>query len=95
MDKVEKDIKKFDDIDLSSNIEIYVGNFMLPLKIGDKIDIGDGVIRVVMKIQINEDTKVTYGLQWIDGIGFKLDWFSWPEICHMSEIFKHKPKVGI
>lgn len=95
MENIKEDIKKFDCINLSKHVEVYVENNILPLYIGEKIDIGDGVIRVVMKIQVNEDAKVTYGLQWIDGIDFKLDWFSWPEICHMSEIIKHKPKVGI
>lgn len=95
MQLIAESVKKFDDVGLPKCIEVHVGNSILPLRIGDKIDVGDGIIRVVMKIQINEDTKVTYGLQWIDGIGFKLDWFSWSEICHMSEIFKHKPKIGI
>lgn len=95
MQLIAESVKKFDDVELPTCIEVHVGNSILPLRIGDKIDVGDGIIRVVMKIQINEDTRVTYGLQWIDGVDFKLDWFSWPEICHMSEIIKHKPKVGI
>ena len=81
-----EDIKKFDDISLSDHIEVCVGKDVLPLKIGDKIDIGDGVIRVVMKVQVNEDARTTYGLQWLDSIDFKLDWFLYPEICHMNEI---------
>ena len=58
----EESVKKFDDVGLPECIEVHVGNNRLPLRIGDKIDVGDGIIRVVMKIQINEDTKVTIKL---------------------------------
>ena len=51
----EENVKKFDDVALSECIEVHVGNNMLPLRIGDKINIGDGIIRVVIKIQINEN----------------------------------------
>ena len=91
----KEDIIKFDDVASNTTIEVSINNEKLPLKIGDKIDIGDGIIRIVMKIQINEDSHITYGIQWLDGIEFKLDWFSWPELCHMSNINKMRPKVGL
>lgn len=78
-----------------SKVEVVVNCNSLPVSIGDKIDIGDGIIRTVMKIQINEDAKITYGVQWVDGIDFKLDWFSWPELCYMHDIIMQKPKIGI
>lgn len=95
MKKIENNIFKFDNVASYDNVEISVNGKKLPLKIGDQIDIGDNVIRVVMKIQINEDSQITYGIQWLDGIEFKLEWFSWPELCYMSNINKMRPKVGI
>lgn len=87
---------KFNDMQCESNkINVQVNENTLPLQIGDKIDIGDGIIRIVVKIQVNEDAKVTYGVQWVDGIDFKLDWFSWPELCYMHKIISEKPKIGI
>lgn len=76
-------------------IEVSIDGLALPLKIGDKVNIGDGVIRTVMKVQVNEDSGVTYGLQYIDGIDFKLDWFTYPEICYMSSCLKSKPKISL
>ena len=95
MKKIENNIFKFDNVASCDNVEISVNGKNLPLKIGDQIDIGDNVIRVVMKIQVNEDSQITYGIQWLDGIEFKLEWFSWPELCYMSNINKMRPKVGI
>ena len=63
----------------------------MPLKIGDKVNIGDGIVRTVMKMQINEDCGVTFGLQWIDGIDFKLEWFTYSELCYMSSMINNKP----
>ena len=73
-------------------IEISVGGNALPLKIGDKIDAGSNVTRVVMKVQVNEDGRAVYGLQWFDGADFKLDWMTWDEICYMDDLIKNKPK---
>lgn len=95
MKQSKDNIIKFDDVASNTSIEVSINSEKLPLKIGDKIDIGDGIIRIVMKIQINEDSRITYGIQWLDGIEFKLDWFSWPELCHMSNINRMRPKVGI
>ena len=83
------------DVDAVHHIEVSVDGLALQLKIGDKVNFGDGVIRTVMKIQINEDNGVTFGLQWIDGIDFKLDWFTYPEICYMSSCLKNKPKISL
>ena len=95
MKQSKDNIIKFDDVASSTSIEVSINSEKLPLKIGGKIDIGDGIIRIIMKIQINEDSRITYGIQWLDGIEFKLDWFSWPELCHMSNINRMRPKVGI
>ena len=78
-----------------SSIEVTVDGKQLPLKIGDRIDIGDGVMRMVMKMQVNEDGKVMYGVQWIDEIDFKLDWLTWQELCFMKSLVKRKAQVGI
>ena len=48
-----------------------------------------------MKIQVNEDAHAVYGLQWADGVEFCINWFSWPEICHMHDVIMQKPKIGI
>ena len=47
-------------------IPVSVNGNKLPLNIGSKLDIGDGLIRTVIKMQINEDCNVLYGIQWID-----------------------------
>lgn len=79
------------DIGDTHHVEVSVDGITLPFKIGDKVNIGDGIIRTVMKMQINEDSGVTFGLQWIDGIDFKLEWFTYPEICYMNSMLKNKP----
>ena len=91
--KKNKILNKIIDIDANDIqcIEVHVNGLVLPFKIGDKVNIGDGIVRTVMKMQINEDGGVTFGLQWIDGIDFKLEWFTYPEICYMSSILKNKP----
>ena len=78
-------------INETHHIEVSVDGQALPLKIGDKINIGDGIVRTVMKMQINEDSGVTFGLQWIDGIDFKLEWFTYQELCYMSSLLNNKP----
>ena len=79
------------EVNETHHIEVSVDGLAWPLKIGDKVNIGDGVIRTVMKMQINEDSGVTFGLQWIDGIDYKLEWFTYPEICYMNSMLKNKP----
>lgn len=95
--KKEKYVDDIVDIDVNEihHVEVSVDGHVLPLKIGDKVNIGDGIIRTVMKIQINEDNGVTFGMQYIDGIDFKLDWFTYPEICYMSSCLKNKPKISL
>ena len=76
-------------------IPVSVNGNKLPLNIGSKLDIGDGLIRTVMKMQINEDCNVLYGIQWIDGIEFKLEWMTFSEICFMSNSLKNRPKISL
>jgi len=77
------------------SIPVTVNGHKLPLEIGSKINVGDGLVRTVMKIQVNEEGDPLYGVQWIDGIDFKLDWMTFTELCIMSSCLKNKPKISL
>lgn len=87
-----------DVVQVSSELEkvhVIVDGKPARLSIGDKIDIGDGIIRTVLKMQVNEDASIVYALQCPDGLDFALRWFTWPEICYMHQAIAQKPKNGI
>ena len=96
--KQEKDSIAGEVIELNGedakSISVSVNRKRLPLDIGSKVNIGDGLARTVMKMQVNEDGNVMYGIQWVDGIDFKLEWMTYNELCHMSSCIKNKPKIS-
>lgn len=97
--KKEKQSQAAEVLDISGTspglIPVVVGGNTLPLEIGRKVNVGDGLIRTVMKVQVNEDGNAMYGVQWVDGIEFRLEWMTYAELCYMSSCLKDKPKISL
>ena len=76
--------------------EISVDGVKLPLAIGDTIAMNDEdrLIKTVMGIQINEDCRINYCLEWFDGSdnGFKSEWVTLSELKLLQ---KNAPKKKV
>lgn len=64
--------------------EITVDGQKLPLSIGDQIKMSpnDHLVKTVMGVQINEDCRINYCLEWYDETdgSFKSEWLTMSEL---------------
>ena len=79
-------------VDLSTfkvvNREVSVNGEKLPLAIGDKLLINeqDHLVKTVTSIQIHEDGRVGYMLEWFDSSSsdFKTEWVTSTELAFLN-----------
>lgn len=92
------DIKKEKIVDLSSFKmivrEVTVNGERLPLAIGDKLLINeqDHLVKTVTSIQIHEDGRVGYMLEWFDNSdsNFKTEWVTSTELAFLNRAKKER-----
>lgn len=78
--------------------EVSVNNEKLPLAIGDKILVNDHdhLVKTVTSIQIHEDGRICYMLEWFDGSdsSFKTEWVTSTELAFLNRAKKEHGNVN-
>lgn len=94
--------KKEKTVDLSSFKvivrEVSVNGEKLPLAIGDKLLINkqDHLVKTVTSIQVHEDGRVGYMLEWFDtsDSSFKTEWVTSTELAFLNKAKKEHGNVN-
>lgn len=77
--------------------EVSVNGKLLPLAIGDKFLINDSdhLVKTVASIQIHEDGRIGYMLEWFDtnDSSFKSEWVTSTELAFLNRAKKERPRV--
>ena len=77
--------------------EVSVNGKMLPLAIGDKILVNedDHIAKTIMTIQVHEDGRVSYMLEWFDSASsdFKTEWLTASELRILNSARKGRKVV--
>ena len=77
--------------------EVSINGEKLPLSIGDKLLINeqDHLIKTVTSIQIHEDGRIGYMLEWFDtsDSSFKTEWVTATELAFLNKAKKERKVV--
>ena len=77
--------------------EVSVNGKRLPLSIGDKLLINeqDHLVKTVTSIQVHEDGRVGYMLEWFDSTdsSFKTEWVTSTELAFLNRAKKERKVV--
>lgn len=89
------DLKRFK----LSKREVSVDGKKLPLAIGDRLLVNseDLLVKTVASIQVYEDGRISYLLEWFDASdsSFKSEWVTETELAFLNQAIKEHKIVGI